>query len=274
MKRFFSRPPTLPPLSSYPFYPTSFLSGSSVDSIHSPRPFLSPPISSAPSVSSVFTGKIPLSPRSYLTPSSFVYPFYISFFFCRWTSPFLYIPSQSLSPIPFSWWPPFSRLSSQSLHRLHVRPSTQWHHGLSQFSARSGRLSFSVGTRQLFARSGRFSLSVGTRQTSRSSPSYSISSIPLRSSFHRGWRYPSLCPYSVVISCRSSSPCVSSTSWQFFVSNFSWWPRSFEHRYLRWAQVDFLLPFFLYLSPFVPFSFLFSPYLFLSFFAAFYSVVF
>ena len=81
MKRFFSRPPTLPPLSSYPFYPTSFLSGSSVDSIHSPRPFLSPPISSAPSVSSVFTGKIPLSPRSYLTPSSFVYPFYISFFF-------------------------------------------------------------------------------------------------------------------------------------------------------------------------------------------------
>ena len=80
MKRFFSRPPTLPPLSSYPFYPTSFLSGSSVDSIHSPRPFLSPPISSAPSVSSVFTGKIPPSPRSYLTPSPFVCPFYILFF--------------------------------------------------------------------------------------------------------------------------------------------------------------------------------------------------
>ena len=80
MKRFFTRPPTLPPLSSYAFYPTSFISGSSVDSIHSPRPFLPPPISSAPSVSSVFTGKIPPSPRLYLTPSPFVCPFYILFF--------------------------------------------------------------------------------------------------------------------------------------------------------------------------------------------------
>ena len=251
----------------------SFLDPPSTASIHLVLFFLLPSLPLLPSLQ--------FSPVRFLFLHAHIWrplPLFIHsisrFFFCRWTSPFLYIPSQSLSPIPFSWWPPFPRLSSQSLHRLHVRPSTQWHHGLSQFSARSGRLSFSVGTRQLFARSGRFSLSVGTRQTSRSSPSYSISSIPLRSSFHRGWRYPSLCPYSAVISCRSSSPCVSSTSWQFFVSNFSWWPRSFEHRYLRWAQVDFLLPSFLYLSPFVPFSFLFSPYLFLSFFAAFYSVVF
>ena len=241
--------------------------------------FLDPPSTASTHLVLFFLlPSLPLLPSLQFSPVRFLFlhahiwrplPLFIHsisrfFFFCRWTSPFLYIPSQSLSPIPFSWWPPFSRLSSQSLHRLHLRPSTQWPHGFSQFSARSGRLSFSVGTRQLFARSGRFSLSVGTRQTSRSSPSYSISSIPLRSSFHRGWRYPSLCPYSVVISCRSSSPCVSSSSWQFFVSNFNWWSRSSEHRYLCWDQVDFLL-FFLYLSSFCsiffPFllSFLFFP---------------
>ena len=58
MKIFFSRPPVLPSLASYSFYPSSFPSDSSVDSIHSPRSTPLPPVSITSPPTLTVNGKI------------------------------------------------------------------------------------------------------------------------------------------------------------------------------------------------------------------------
>ena len=84
MKSFFGRPPVLPSLASYSFYPSSFPSDSSVDSIHSPRSTPLPPVSITSPPTLTVNGKISFiltcaKRRAFILCVCF--PFYSSFLF-------------------------------------------------------------------------------------------------------------------------------------------------------------------------------------------------